>query len=87
MRSNHVAAIHVWRDDLAAADRNTDDYYSVSVVDSDDDEIRCIGGSKSLARAWKLGCEAADDEGVECLEFSRAKGEVTDRYIPTEAAS
>lgn len=80
-----VAAIHVWRDDAAANQFGCSEYYSVSAVDADDDEVFCDRGSKSLAKAWEMGCEMADDLGVECVEFAGPTGRATDRYEPRGA--
>ena len=38
-KSNAVAAIHVWNDGPAARERGVENYYSVSEVDADGDEI------------------------------------------------
>jgi hypothetical protein len=82
-KSATITAVHSWRDDAAARDRGVDDYYSVSLVDEDGGEIRCIGGDESLAAAWEIATEAADKHGVEAVEFaSPSEGEVTDRYTP-----
>lgn len=78
-----VAAVHVWLDSMAARG----EYYSVSRVDEEGGEITCIGGSRSLARAWKIGTDDADGLGVPCVEYARATGEETDRYDPPEAES
>lgn len=75
-------AIHVWYDAPAAEDRGVNAYYSVSEVDEDGDEIRCIGGSVDLAKAWAIGCERADELGVECLEMKDESGRITDRHRP-----
>lgn len=79
-----VHAINVWLDAPAAEERDVDAYYSVSEVCDDGDEIRCIGGSKSLVKAWQMGCERAEELGVECIEMSDESGQATDRYTPGE---
>lgn len=84
--NKQIIAVHVWADGPTAAMRNCDEYYSVSEVDCDGDEIRCIGGSKSLREAWEMGCEHADDLRVECIEMAReGSDEITDRYKVAEA--
>lgn len=80
-----VVAVHVWLDEQAAAERGVEYYYSVSEVDENGDEIRCSSGSKSLARAWELATERADDLSVPAVEFARADGQETDRYTPVGA--
>lgn len=77
-----VHAIHVWLDAPAADELDVDAYFSVSEVRDDGDEIRCIGSSESLAKAWQMGCERADEIGVECIEMSDESGRVTDMYTP-----
>lgn len=65
---NSPAAIHVWYDAMAAIDRGSQNYYSVSVVDENGDEISCDRGHRHLVRAWEMGCEMADDMGLPCVE-------------------
>lgn len=84
--STPTAAVHVWYDMAAASDRGIDEYYSISEVDDDGDEIICVGGSRNRLTAWELGCEHADDLNVECVEMADESGRVTDRYTPAERA-
>ena len=85
-KSNAVAAIHVWNDGPAARERGVENYYSVSEVDADGDEIRCVGGSRKLTRAWEIGTEAAAGHGVPCVEYATEGGQETDRYVPQKDA-
>jgi len=80
-----TVAVHVWRDDPAAQERDVDDYYSVSEVDEHGDEIRCIGGDECLGDAWDLGRDHAESLGVPCIEYAGASSEEeTDRWDPPD---
>ncbi|MGP1681917.1 MAG: hypothetical protein ACTS8S_06285, partial [Giesbergeria sp.] len=81
-----ISAVHSWRDPDAARLYSTEDYYSVSLVDDEGNEITCIGGNESLAAAWEIATEAADEHCVEAVEFADTcdTEKVTDRYTPEE---
>jgi hypothetical protein len=80
---NEVAAVHVWWQD----DSDDGPEWVVSIVDSDGDEITCIGGyGGSLGDAWERACEEADARGVPALELDRVNGTTRDRYEPQSAA-
>lgn len=81
-RVDHVAC---WYDAAAVNMRCVDEYYSVSLMDTDGNEIECVGGSRDLVCAWEMACEAADDYGVEAIEQRDESGRVTDRYTPRSA--
>lgn len=86
-----VAEVHVWRDEYDATGNPSAEYYSVSTVDDEGNEIACLGGSKSLSRAWEIGVELAEDLGVPCVEYAgpaSCQGPETDRWepIPTRGA-
>ena len=82
-----ITAVHSWRDPDAAKLYGTESYYSVSLVDSEGNEITCIGGDESLADAWGIATEAADEHGVEAVEFAHPyeTDKVTDRYTPNKS--
>jgi len=82
-RPHEVAAVHVWRDEATAQDRGAVRYYSVSEVDSEGEEIRCVGGSRDRLRAWELGLEQARDLGIPCVEYAGPSDQETDRWEPS----
>lgn len=67
-----VAAVHAWFDDGE---------FSVSLVDSDGDEIKCIGGSAKADDAIDIAVQEAKRRSVQALFVSRA-GEKSVRWQP-----
>ena len=84
-QSKQVVAVHVWLDMPAARDRWVDQYYSMSEVDDDGEEVRCLCGSPSLGRVWNMATEWADEHGLPAVEFAEESGTETDRYSPSKA--
>ena len=77
-----TSAIHVWYDPDCALTYTTENYYSVSEVDGDGNEITCHDGSGDLQEAWDSGLELAKELGVPCVEFADATYQETDRWEP-----
>ena len=56
--------------------------YSVSLCNSDGEEIRCIGGANSADDAWEMACDEAEDQGVPARLIPREDGVVTREWTP-----
>ena len=67
------ARIDVWRDYHGGAD------WSVSLCNSDGDEITCFGGEDLLSEAWDWATELADEYHVPAFAIYDS-GEVRDGY-------
>lgn len=67
-----VAAVHAWFDDGA---------FSVSLVDADGDEIKCIGGADNSDEAVKLAVSEAQRRSVQAVFAPRA-GEKSVQWRP-----
>lgn len=82
VNNNKVHEIHVWNDTFSAMDRNCDEYWSVSLVDEDEEEISCIGGSKNLKKAWKLATLHAENQFVLAKEYAGENNSISNEYDP-----
>lgn len=92
-RKRRVCEIHVWRDRLAEIQQDDGEgdpprCYSVSEIDANGEEIRCLGGYSSILRASRAGLDRAKDLGVPLREYADAAeggmGPLTDSWDPPE---
>jgi hypothetical protein len=79
----NATAVHVHFDGDHAHRIGVREYYSVSLVDDEGDEIACVDGSEYIGDAWEAGLEIARERCIPCVEYAREDGQETDRWEPT----
>ena len=77
MKHNKITvSVDVW------AAPGCDTRWSVSEINSDGEEIVCIGGDDTLSEAWAMACERAEELGVPARIVQGDTNEVIREWSP-----
>lgn len=84
--AREATAVLVYNDGDHAHRIGASEYYSVSLVDDEGDEITCVDGSEYLGDAWEAGLKLARERRIPCVEHRHSSGQETDRWDPPSDA-